>query len=196
MKKLQKENTVLRMLSQVSNVTTRAQLDVIENRRSEAWVFETYVAGVSEEDKDENLFFACRDAARYAAGKLTAEELMGCEVNEEEKEEKLPRNTKTSELEILRKRVDALEALISKLAQAEEERKRISTISFNAPDINRADFINQTAALALVGCSKGTLKNWAAKGLIHAYQRGNKLWYNKRELEQSPVVISHQLSRS
>lgn len=62
---IKKGITILRMKGDKISLL---QAEVLENGHNESQVFATYVASVPEEDKDETVFYACRDAARFAAG--------------------------------------------------------------------------------------------------------------------------------
>ena len=54
----------LSLLDENWNENSRVQADIIMNHRTEEWVFEHYVRGVSEEDRNEDLYFAACAAAK------------------------------------------------------------------------------------------------------------------------------------
>ena len=48
----------------------RIQREVLEEKRSESWVFNRYVRDVPEDEQNETLFYAARDAAMFLSGKI------------------------------------------------------------------------------------------------------------------------------
>ena len=64
---MRKQNEIKRaveVLKKHTDPASLAQLDVLQNRRSETWVFIHYVREVPEEERDPALFYAARDAAQ------------------------------------------------------------------------------------------------------------------------------------
>ena len=76
MRKKQEIKKGIAILRMKGDKISLLQAEVLENGHNESQVFATYVASVPEEDKDETVFYACRDAARFAAGRLSLEELI------------------------------------------------------------------------------------------------------------------------
>ena len=52
------------------------QAEVLQGGMTEQQVFQKYVMEVTEERRDEEVFFAARDAARFSAGHIGLEELV------------------------------------------------------------------------------------------------------------------------
>ena len=149
----------------------RIQREVLEEKRSESWVFNRYVRDVPEDERNETLFYAARDAAQFLAGKIGISSI--CPDLEDEPEEE-------QELE------ETITLRVGDVAPA--PRKDIS----EAPD----ELIGQADACRLIGCAKTTIKQWANKGLITRYQKGYNVYYSRRELLGSSVVRDYKDSKS
>lgn len=165
------------------------QAATLEENRNEAWVFSTYVTSVPEEAKDEAAFYACRDAARFAAGRLTLEDLIpdagqyGIPL-EKVMPKKERQTVSVQEFEALKRKVKQLEGFVDDLLKERRQRAEYQKL----PDTNRTDFIGQKEATELVGCSRETLGSWQSKGFITGYRKGGLVYYSKSELAASPVV--------
>lgn len=167
------------------------QAATLEEGRNEAWVFTTYVTSVPEGAKDEVAFFAARDAARFASGHIGLEELIPdvCSMStadfaatdtlgnmvEEEGTVTLSRK----DFNNLIKRLDRLEQWIGLSRKA-------ATLKPKAmPEgMDMTDMMKQNEACAYLECGKNTIKKWAAKGLVQAYQQGKYVYYSKKELDK------------
>lgn len=173
------------------------QAEVLQAGMTEQQVFQKYIMEVAEENRDEAVFFAARDAARFSAGHIGLEELIpdvqnmtaadfaaagAC--NTEKKTLKEKQTVSLREFEALKRRVQQLEGFVDELLK---ERRRKAEYQ-KLPDTNRADFIGQKAATELVGCSRGTLGAWQRKGLITGYRKAGLVYYSRTELAASPVV--------
>ncbi len=113
---IKKGITILRMKGDKISLL---QAEVLENGHNESLVFATYVASVPEEDKDETVFYACRDAARFAAGRLSLEELIPdvdrYPVTVDRPEPKERQSVSVREFEILKRKVAQLEGFVEDL---------------------------------------------------------------------------------
>lgn len=172
------------------------QSEILEGSYTEKQVFEKYVCSVSEEQKDDQLFYALRDAARYAAGKLTLEELIPDADKYPVKEVSVTKTqqttTSTDKYQALLRRVKVLEGLVEDLCKERRSRSEYQ----KKPDTDRADFITQNEAKKYVGCSKDALRAWQLKGYITVYIQGGRVYYRKSELENSPKVQSYIFNNS
>lgn len=170
----------------------RIQREVLEEKRSESWVFNRYVRDVPEDERNETLFYAARDAAQFLAGKIgissICPDLEDGPEEEEEQEETI--TLSLSEYKKLLRRLERVERRLGLRVGdvAPVPRKDIS----EAPD----DLIGQADACRLIGCGKTTIKRWANKGLITGYQKGRSVYYSRRELIGSPVVKDYKDSKS
>lgn len=168
----------------------RIQREVLEEKRSESWVFNQYVRDVPEDDQNETLFYAARDAAMFLSGKIGISSICPDLEDGPEEEEEETITLSLSEYKKLLRRLDRVERRLGLRGGSLEKvpRKDIS----EAPD----DLIGQADACRLIGCGKTTIKRWANKGLITGYQKGRSVYYSRRELIGSPVVRDYKDSKS
>ena len=76
MRKQQEINRAVAILRKKGDRISVAQAEVLEQKRTETQLFKEFVMSVGEEKKDEQFFYALRDAARYAAGGMELEDLI------------------------------------------------------------------------------------------------------------------------
>lgn len=190
MRKQSEINRAIGHLKACNDNVSRIQLEVLETKRSESWVFNRYVRDVPEDERNETLFYAARDAAQFLAGKIGISAICpDLEYETEEEEEE----TITLSLEEYKKLLLRLERVERRLGLrvgdvAPAPRKDFS----EAPD----DLIGQADACRLIGCAKTTIKQWANKGLITRYQKGYNVYYSRRELARSAVVKDYKDSKN
>lgn len=183
------------VLRKKGDATSLSQAAILEERRTEAWVFEQYVTNVSEERKDESAFFAARDAARFVAGRLTLEELVPdadqypVRIPDQEKQEH--KKVSYQEFEAMRRRMKLLERLVDELCKERRQRAEYQ----KKPETSRGDFISAQAATEYVGCSRETLNDWQRKGYITGYRKAGRVYYSKSELESSARVQTFRTIR-
>ena len=174
---------------------------VLQEGMNEQQVFQKYVMEVAEANRDEAVFFAARDAARFAAGHIGLEELVpdvqsmtaadfaaagALGVVEEPKKER--QTVSVQEFEALKRKVKQLEGFVDDLLKERRQRAEYQKL----PDTNRADFIGQKQVTELIGCSRETLGAWQRKGYITGYRKAGLVYYSKSELEASPVVMNYR----
>lgn len=191
MRKQSQINRAIEHLKSYNDAASRIQVEVLEMKRSESWVFNQYVRDVPEEERNETLFYAARDAAQFLAGKIGISAI--CPDLEDEPEEEEEEETITlslSEYKNLLLRLERVERRLGLIVGdvAPAPRKDIS----EAPD----ELIGQADACRLIGCAKTTIKQWANKGLITRYQKGYNVYYSRRELLGSSVVRDYKDSKS
>lgn len=186
---MRKESEIKRAieaLRQKCDHISQAKLQVLEGVRSEQWVFNNYVK-IPDEERDEEAFFAARDAAQFVAGKIGISAICP-ELEDEPEEDEETITLSRSEYEKLLKRLERVERRLGLRSQINiESRKPISMA-------NATDLINQAEACKYIGCGKSTIKRWADKGLIAGYTKGQQVFYSKSELDKSKVVIEHRAS--
>ena len=170
----------------------RIQREVLEEKRSESWVFNRYVRDVPEDEQNETLFYAARDAAMFLSGKIGISSICPDLEDGPEEEQELEETItlSLSEYKKLLLRLDRVERRLGLRVGdvAPAPRKDIS----EAPD----ELIGQADACRLIGCAKTTIKQWANKGLITLYQKGYNVYYSRRELLGSSVVRDYKDSKS
>lgn len=191
MRKQSQINRAIEHLKSYNDAASRIQVEVLEMKRSESWVFNQYVRDVPEDERNETLFYAARDAAQFLAGKIGISAI--CPDLEDEPEEEEEEETITLSLSEYKKLLLRLERVERRLGLrvgdvAPAPRKDIS----EAPD----ELIGQADACRLIGCAKTTIKQWANKGLITRYQKGYNVYYSRRELLGSSVVRDYKDSKS
>lgn len=162
------------------------QLGIIEDRRTEPWVFANYVANVSPQNKNEAAYFAARDAARYVAGSMTMEELIpdveAYQVNENQ-DIAIPINM----IQMLMDRIEALEKRVAILSNG----TGCDAAYLNMADSSKNDFITQEKAYKQIGCSKVTIMSWTKKGLVRGYRSGAHVYYSQSELAENSTVQNY-----
>lgn len=191
MRKQSQINRAIEHLKSYNDAASRIQVEVLEMKRSESWVFNQYMRDVPEDERNETLFYAARDAAQFLAGKIGISSI--CPDLEDEPEEEEEEETITLSLSEYKKLLLRLERVERRLGLrvgdvAPAPRKDIS----EAPD----ELIGQADACRLIGCAKTTIKQWANKGLITRYQKGYNVYYSRRELLGSSVVRDYKDSKS
>lgn len=186
MRKKSEIKRAIEALRQKCDHISQAKLQVLEGARSEQWVFNNYVK-IPDEERDEEAFFAARDAAQFVAGKIGISAICP-ELEDEPEEDEETITLSRSEYEKLLKRLERVERRLGlRVGTVEKaERKDIS----EAPD----DLIPQVEACRYIGCGKSTIKRWADKGLIAGYVKGRSIMYSRKELDKSKVVIEHRAS--
>ena len=175
---------ILNAQAQVSP-TAKVQAEVISKRMDERAVFEKYVMGVSENQRDEALFFAARDAARYLKGDIDLDLLIpGVPLGNAEdlafsEEEAGTVTLSRKDFNLLLKRLDRLEQWIGL------SRKEATLKPVDMPEgIDMTDMMKQNEACKYLCCGKNTIKKWVAKGFVKAYQQGKYVYYSKKELNK------------
>ena len=187
MRKQSEINRAIEHLKSYNDAASRIQMEILETKRSESWVFNQYVRDVLEDERNETLFYAARDAAQFLAGKIGISAI--CPDLEDDPEEKEPEETITLSLSEYKQLLHRIERVERRLGL------RVGSVS-PAPrkDISEApdDLIGQADACRLIGCGKSTIKRWANKGLITGYQKGRSVYYSRRALLGSSVVKDYK----
>lgn len=184
------------LLDEYGNEYKSAQADVLHDRMTESQVFDAYVSNYSGDQRDEALYFAVREAAQYAAGKITIQELIPNlpdgtpeEPAKQKKEAEDVITLSGREFRNLMKRIERLER---RMGLRSEVNKVLRKDAAEAP----SDLISQAEVCRLLGCGKSTIKRWADKGLVTGYKKGTNVYYSKRGLMHSDVVKEYRISKS
>lgn len=182
MRKQAEINRAIAALKQDDNPLTRAQIEVLEGRHSETWVFDHYIRNGAGTDQEEMLYCAARDAAQYLNGKISLCALCPNLDDEPEPEDPDTITLSREEYNDILKRLNRLERRLGLRVGSVEKapRKDIS----EAPD----DLMTQAEACRYIGCGKTTIKRWADRGHITGYRTGRSIQYSRRELKHSSVV--------
>lgn len=165
---------------------SEVQIEVLERRRNEQWVFGHFVRDTPETERDEAAFYAARDAARFLAGKVGISAL--CPELEDETEPEAEEGITLSrkEYDALLKRLDRVERRLGLRSQINKETRK------PAAETDATDLISQAEACRYIGCGKSTIKRWADRGLVTGYLKGKRVYYSRRELDRSEVVREHR----
>lgn len=163
--------------------------DTLVNCLTEQQVFQKYVIDTPTEKRDEYVFFAARDAARYAAGHLKVEELLSdigtCPIGEADADgicaDDAVAQVPLRELRNILGTLADLEKRVGELCGINVP-SRISVSSGN-------DLMEVKDVLEYIGCGATTLRRWIKKGqLPHPYRRGLCSYYSKSELDANRMV--------
>lgn len=160
------------------------QKEVLNSRLTERQVFDRYVNRSAE--KNEDLFFAVRDAARYLSGRMQLCDLLPeMPENEDEQDEGLVTLTR-EEYENLISRIERLERVAN--IRSRHNGLAIRRSVEHAPK----DLIRQAEACRMLGCDKNRIRQWVNKGLLTTYVKGRFVYYSRKELLSSGVVVDYQ----
>ena len=185
------------LLRQKGDRISLTQAEVLEKRLTEKVVFERYVANVPAEEKDEAVFFAARDAARYLAGGIALDEfipdaegtLAESDIPELDSSDGEMILVSKRTLQNLLLRVNRLE-LMAGIRNNQMKIKRKSTTTGNMPD----DLISQVEVTRLLRCGKSTIKRWADRGYVTGYQKDGRVFYSKKEIRNSQAFKEYLIA--
>ncbi len=182
MRSLSEINQTISYLKGKGGRIAEEQIKVISAKMTESQVFQTYVVNVGEENKDEALYFATREAAQYLSGKIDIEGLIPdyCDI--------IPLETTTvpnsititkEEFNSLLKRIEEQGQRILKLEKRIKSDREILPKPFAAKNM-----INQRQACALLGIGLNVVKRYCKEGLLTPCVYGRNVYYLKKEVEQ------------
>lgn len=160
----------------------RIQREVLEEKRSESWVFNQYVRDVPEDERNETLFYAARDAAQFLAGKIGISSICPDLEDEPEEEEEQEETITLSRHEY--------DNLLQRLERVERKLRLHQWISKKTS----GDLISQVDACLYIGCGKSTIKRWADRGVLTRYKKKQRIFYSKKEIDKSKVIKGHRLT--
>lgn len=183
MRKQQEINRAVAILCKKGDRISVAQAEVLEQRRTETQLFKEFVMSVGEEKKDEQFFYALRDAARYAAGGMELEDLIP-DADKYPADEQA--GTDAGSVTLSRKEYNDLLLRIERLEQWIGLSRKPATLKpVEMPEgMDMTGMLKQNEACQYLNCGKNTIKKWAAKGLVHAWQKGKYVYYSKKELDK------------
>lgn len=191
MRKINEINQAIAILLKKGGRVEAIQAEVLTKGMTEKQAFDVFVANISDDKRDEAIAYGARDAARFAASKLTLDALIPDAAQydiplEKPQLKKEKQVVSVQEFESLKRKVKQLEGFVDDLLKERRQRAEYQKL----PDTNRTDFIGQKEATELIGCSRETLSTWQRKGLITGYRKAGLVYYSKSELVASPVVIN------
>lgn len=186
MRKQSEINRAIEHLKSYNDAASRIQVEVLEMKRSESWVFNQYVRDVPEDERNETLFYAARDAAMFLSGKIGISSICPDLEDEPEEEEEQEETITLSrhEYDNLLQRLERVERKL-RLHQCNHEKISKKT---------SGDLISQVDACLYIGCGKSTIKRWADRGVLTRYKKKQRIFYSKKEIDKSKVIKGHRLT--
>ena len=174
---------------------SKLQASILEGRRTEAWVFKTYI---KDQQGTEDEYYAAREAAQFLSGKITIEEFMPG-VTLEDILPPTPRRTVKESDKYIKVSTKMLSDIIGMIDRLDKKIDRLyAEMGLQAPikqvDIcDKDDLMRQGEATKYIGCSPDTLNKWTRKGLVRCYRKGYYAYYSKSELDENGTVQNHKL---
>ena len=136
------------------------QAEVLQGGMTEQQVFQKYVMEVTEEHRDEEVFFAALGVVDEESDTIT----------------------------LSRKEFNRLLARIERLEQWTGLRRKAAPGDCTPlplpEDADMDDMMKQNEACRYLSCSKNTIKGYASRGLVHSYKKGKFTYYSRRELDK------------
>lgn len=148
---------------------------------------------VAEENRDEEMFFAARDAARFSAGHIGLEELIPDVQNMTAADFAAIGTLGVVDEEgdtimLSRKEFNRLLARIERLEHWTGLRRKAAPGDCTPlplpEDADMDDLMKQNEACRYLSCGKNTIKGYASRGLVHCYRKGKFTYYSRRELDK------------
>ncbi|MGL4518425.1 MAG: hypothetical protein ACRCUJ_01635 [Phocaeicola sp.] len=169
---------------------------VLEQGLTEQEVFKTYVVECAEENRNEEIYYACRDAARFIAGKLSVTELLpgvhfevhvGVEGESIESYEMITISKR--ELASILNRLDRLEKRVGLDKATKAKKKKIKMVSVDEPlymdmpaQYSPDEYIQRKDAPKALHIPETTLDRYARQREFITYRDGSKSFYKKSEV--------------
>lgn len=173
---------VLNALREKGDPVSMEQCRVIENRWTDIEVFNHYLAGKSDGERNMVTYWACRDAAQFVHGQLDVSALIPeMEVTPSQDEE--PDN-EPGMVTLSRKEFNSLLRRIEKLERWTGLKRRTETARLKPlpQGADRADYVNQNEACRLLGISKRSMRGYADRGEVKAWQDRKFVVYLRKDI--------------
>ena len=178
-------NQAVAILTRKADRLSLVQAEVLQGSMTEQQVFQKYVMEVAEENRDEEMFFAARDAARFSAGHIGLEELIP-----DVQSMTAADFAATGALGVVDEESDTI-MLLARIERLEHwtglRRKAAPGDCTPLPlpeDADMDDLMKQNEACRYLSCGKNTIKGYASRGLVHSYKKGKFTYYSRRELDK------------
>ena len=173
---------VLKALRRKGDPVSMEQCRVIENRWTDIEVFNHYLAGKSDGERNMVTYWACRDAAQFVHGQLDVSALIPeMEVTPSQDEE--PDN-EPGMVTLSRKDFNELLRRIEKLERWTGLKRRTEPARLKPlpQGADRADYVNQNEACRLLGISKKSMRGYADRGEVKAWQDRKFVVYLRKDI--------------
>lgn len=199
MRKQQEIKQAISALRKQGDDISLIQAQTLADGLTERQVFQKYVVEKADDERDEKTFFAARDAARYAAGRLELSELMISteETSEIEVQEEATQASAASDEEMIQVPIQTFRSIMSTLKQLEEQVCSLYGMNstFN-PSAATNDLIERNDVLEYIGCGAATLRRWVRTKVIVPYRKGSFTYFSKYELDSNPKIQRYKNSKS
>lgn len=175
---------VLNALREKGDPVSLEQCRVIENRWTDIEVFNTYLAGKSDGERNMELYWACRDAAQFVRGELGASALVPGMESTSEQEEADEEGSGPDTVILSRKEFNSLLRRIEKLERWTGLKRRTEPARLKPlpQGADRADYVNQNEACRLLGISKRSMRGYADRGEVKAWQDRKFVVYLRKDI--------------
>lgn len=176
---------VLNALREKGDPVSLEQCRVIENRWTDIEVFNTYLAGKSDGERNMELYWACRDAAQFVRGELGASALVPGMESTSEQEEADEEGSGPDTVTLSRKEFNSLLRRIEKLERwTGLKRRPDSTRLPLLPDtVDMADYMQQHEACKLLGYTKKKIRGCVDRNELKAWQKNRHVYYLSKQVE-------------
>lgn len=174
---------VLKALRRKGDPVSMEQCRVIENRWTDIEVFNHYLAGKSDGERNMVTYWACRDAAQFVHGQLDVSALipeMEVTPSQDEKPDNEPGMVTLSRKEFnsLLRRIEKLERWTG--LKRKPESPRLKPLPQGA-DLN--DYVQQSDVCRLTGFDKKRMRGCVDRGEIKAWTKGRYVFYRRKDVE-------------
>jgi hypothetical protein len=176
---------VLKALRRKGDPVSMEQCRVIENRWTDIEVFNHYLAGKSDGERNMVTYWACRDAAQFVHGHLDAVTLVPDLYSMPRKEKEEMESDTCETITISRKDFNDLLRRIEKLEYwTGLKRRPESTRLPLLPDtVDMVDYMQQYEACKLLGYTKKKIRGCADRGELKAWQKNRHVYYLRKQVE-------------
>lgn len=197
MRKQQEIKQAISALRKQGDDISLIQAQTLADGLTERQVFQKYVVEKADDERDEKTFFAARDAARFAAGRLELNELMISAEETPESEVQEEAAQAASDEEMIQVSMQTFRNIMSTLKQLEEQVCSLYGMNstFN-PSAATNDLIERNDVLEYVGCGAATLRRWVRTKVIVPYRKGSFTYFSKYELDSNPKIQRYKNSKS
>jgi len=174
---------LIEALSSTPNKENDARRTVLEMNLTESQVFNEWVKNIGMEERDENVYYAARDAARYLNGQLEATDIVPDIV--------LPSAEYDIDEDVISISVKDFNALVERVAKLE---KIMETFSHNESRVkkpNKDDLISIGEATRLYNVNYKTFLRWIQNGWLSAVDKGKYHFVSVHEIESNPKLMHY-----
>lgn len=177
MRKKSEIKRAIEALRQKCDHISQAKLQVLEGVRSEQWVFDNYVK-IPDEERDEEAFFAARDAAQFVAGKIGISAI--CPELEDDPEDE-PDEETVRQGAVSRKEY---EKLLARVAWMEGLLRNYDPMAHQSGEPPK-DYYNLKEVCERLGLNVRTVGNWVKNGHIIPVYFGQRRFYTEQMITAS-----------